>query len=214
MSNNGDLMGSEIKTQLVTREGIYVLASSCEYGRPKLVPYGGNANSMISGIGTAINTTTVNMTAGSPGGVLSNSSGPVTTGSGQFNQCNNIPVRVSFIPAACYSPQNSSSSSINEAVDDLPSNKRYGSNLDRSDSPHKHTLPQHRAHINSSSAGLPGQQYSHSSASSPPAGSSLIQVNGNQSSSSYDFERICFNIGRELFVFAFNALQVNLSYCF
>lgn len=156
---------NEIKTQLLTREGVYRLASQSEYGRPKCSPYTPQTN--------APNT--------------NNSSLPL--------------VHISFSKFATNTTNYHNRTSTH--IVHYPHQHRINSHDENETNNSRLTLSnEHKFNGNSN--------YSHETNAEDNDSDILCSFyqNNNVLHEEQIQERICFNIGRELFIFIFNGLQV------
>lgn len=161
----GNETANEIKTQLLTREGVYRLASQSEYGRPKCSPYTPQTN--------APNT--------------NSSSLPL--------------VHISFSKFATNTTnyQNRTSTHIVH----YPHHHRISS-YDETNNSRLTLSSEHKFNGNSN--------HSHETSAEDNESDILCSFYQNTNVLHEDQiqERICFNIGRELFIFIFNGLQVRI----
>ena len=152
---------NEIKTQFITREGIYRIIPGAEYCRPKVSTYG-----------------------------------PVQS---TMNNCNNTapPVRMSFTKAYI----------TNGIVGDAQNNcDRYSQNISNQ-SKQRYNYENCNPNTSSLQRNPPPPPRQSNSLSSSQSSPSNRESNHDDSEQIIE-ERICFNVGREIFIYTFNGLQV------
>ena len=191
---------NEIKTQLITREGEYELIPSAEYTRPKTSSY--SSNSSLGG----------------------------ASGGGGTGGCSNTtPVRISFTKLCIpdHTPPHATSNNNNHnaiANPFLPTTYYHQTSMNRlshSNETLNHLVVGNEKSLSFQANGTIGSAYHHhvnNSNSGNHHRSSdqhLIQQHKNSNNNYKNNineihidERICFNVGREIFIYSFNGLQV------